>query len=93
MLYFCPIRRTAKNKWMQIVSFVAMLVIFYAVVACDSSNTEGICAFRQEMTMGGAGIMLALIGLRYGQKKAKGKENKRRDKKKNGFVEINKKED
>ena len=71
---------------MQIISFLAMLVIFYSVVACEAGSTEGICAYRQEMTMGGAGIMLALIGLRYGQKKAKGKEAKRREKKKGGYV-------
>jgi hypothetical protein len=68
--------RTAKNKWMQIVSFLAMILIFYAVVACPSSGSaEGICQYRSEMTMGGAGMMLALLGLRYGQKASKKKKN------------------
>lgn len=64
----------AKNKWMQIVSFVGMIIIFYSIVACDANETEGICAYRQEMSLSGAGIMLALIGLRYGQKKGKNKK-------------------
>ncbi len=54
---------------MQILSFVAMIIIFYSIVACNADSTEGICAYRQELTLSGAGIMLALIGLRYGQKK------------------------
>ena len=50
-----------------------MLLIFYSVTACSSNDTEGICGYRQEMTMAGTGIMLALIGMRY----AKDKKNKK----------------
>ena len=64
----------AKDKWMQILSFVGMIIIFYSIVACNADDTEGLCAYRQEMSLGGAGIMLALIGLRYGQKKGKDKK-------------------
>jgi hypothetical protein len=59
---------------MQVVSFLAMVLIFYAVVACPSGGaTEGICQYKSEMTLGGAGMMLALLGLRFGQKAKKKK--------------------
>lgn len=38
---------SVKNKWMQAVSFLAMVIIFYSIVACDVGSTEGICAYRQ----------------------------------------------
>jgi hypothetical protein len=62
---------------MQLVSFIAMAMIFYAVVACPSStqNPEGVCQYKSEITLFGAGSMLALIGLRYSSKKNK-KKNK-----------------
>lgn len=57
------------------VSFLAMIIIFYSVVACPSGgSSEGICQYRSEMTLGGAGMMLALMGLRYGQKASKKKK-------------------
>lgn len=46
-MYFLTYFRSAKNKWMQILSFVGMIIIFYAIVACDANETEGICAYRQ----------------------------------------------
>ena len=30
----------AQNKWMQILGFLAMLIIFYAVVACPSNDED-----------------------------------------------------
>jgi hypothetical protein len=59
---------------MQAVSFIAMIIIFYAVVACDAGSTEGICSYRQELTVCGAGLMLALIGVRFSQKGKKKKK-------------------
>ena len=57
---------------MQVVGFIAMLVIFYAVVACPSTaDPEGICRYKQELTLTGAMVMLSLIGVRYGQKSKK----------------------
>ena len=57
---------------MQVVGFVAMLVIFYAVVACPTTdNPEGICQYKQQLTLTGAMVMLSLIGIRYGQKNKK----------------------
>jgi hypothetical protein len=65
---------TAKSKWMQVLSFIGMLVIFYAIVACPSDATEGICVYKQEMTLSGAGIMMALMGIRFTQKGNKKKK-------------------
>ena len=28
-----------KNKWMQAISFIAMIIIFYSIVACDAGST------------------------------------------------------
>jgi hypothetical protein len=63
---------------MQLVSFIAMVVIFFAVVTCPSGDEvqDGICQYRDEMTLGGAGMMLALLGVRYGQKTDKKKKMK-----------------
>ena len=67
----------AKSKWMQIVGFVAMLVIFFSVVACPATDDpEGICVYKQELTLGGTMIMLAMIGVRYNQKSKNKKKKK-----------------
>jgi hypothetical protein len=36
----------AKNKWIQVLSFLSMLLIFFTVTACSSGDTEGICGYR-----------------------------------------------
>jgi len=59
---------------MQVMSFIAMILVFYAVVACPSSATEGLCVYKQEMTLCGAGIMMALMGVRLSQKSSKKKK-------------------
>ena len=61
---------------MQIVSFISMFAIFYSVTACTGGNEEGLCAYRQEMSMFGTMTMLSLIGLRYVKGKKKNKEKK-----------------
>lgn len=35
-----------KGKGLQILSFVAMLLIFVAVISCPKDNTEGVCYYR-----------------------------------------------
>jgi hypothetical protein len=38
---------SVKTKWMQIISFLAMIIIFISVVACPSDGSgEGICEYR-----------------------------------------------
>lgn len=37
----------AKNKWIQVLSFLSMLLIFFTVTVCDSDDTEGICGYRR----------------------------------------------
>ena len=53
-----------KDKKMQVMSFLAMLVIFVAVVQCPEDSSEGGCAYRNELMMVGAAIMMALMGMR-----------------------------
>ena len=62
---------------MQLVSFIAMAIIFYSITVCSGGNDEGICAYRQEMSMLGTATMLTLIGLRYVKDKKKNKANKK----------------
>ena len=52
-----------------------MLVIFYSVTACSSeeSQQQGICMYKQEMSMVSTCIMISLIGLRYMKDKKKKK--------------------
>lgn len=67
---------TAKNKWMQLVSFIAMFMVFYSVTACSADSQEGICQYRQQMSMVGTMAMLGLMGLRFVKDKQKNKKNK-----------------
>jgi len=53
---------------MQLLSFIGMVIIFYAMVACNGEDPQGLCVYKQEMTIGGAGIMLALLGIRFANK-------------------------
>lgn len=53
-----------KDKKMQIMSFVAMLIIFIAVIMCPEDSCEGMCVYRNEMMMLGAAIMMGLMGMR-----------------------------
>ena len=58
-------------------SFIAMLVIFYFITSCEADSQEGVCFYRNEVTMMAAGTMFALIGLRYMKDK---KVNKKKGK-------------
>lgn len=35
-----------KNKWLQVISFFAMLLIFVAAVGCESQDTTGMCLYK-----------------------------------------------
>lgn len=56
---------------MQVISFIAMVMIFVSVVSCSSGETEGICQYRDQAMVGGAGLMMALFGLKIAQRKKK----------------------
>lgn len=53
-----------KGKAMQILSFFAMLVIFISVISCGDEDVEGVCVYKNEMMIGGAAIMMGLMGMR-----------------------------
>lgn len=53
-----------RGKKMQILSFLAMLMIFVAVIQCPDESTEGMCLYKNQMMMGGAAIMMGLMGMR-----------------------------
>lgn len=59
------------KKWMQVISFIAMVMIFVSVVSCSSGETKGICQYRDQAMVGGAGLMMALFGLKIAQRKKK----------------------
>jgi len=61
---------------MQLISFIAMVLIFLSVVTCSPSDTEGVCQYRDEAMVGGAGLMMALFGLKIAQRK-KNKPNQK----------------
>lgn len=48
-----------------------MVLIFVSVVSCSSGDTEGICQYRDQAMVGGAGLMMALFGLKIAQRKKK----------------------
>jgi hypothetical protein len=56
---------------MQIISFIAMAMIFVSVVGCSPGETEGICQYRDQTMVGGAGLMMALFGLKIAERKKK----------------------
>lgn len=68
--------RSISKKWMQLISFIAMVLIFLSVVTCSPSDTEGVCQYRDEAMVGGAGLMMALFGLKIAQRK-KNKPNQK----------------
>jgi hypothetical protein len=41
-----------------------MLVIFLAVISCTGDEQEGFCVYKNEMMIGGAAVMMGLMGLR-----------------------------
>ena len=41
-----------------------MLLIFVAVISCSKDNTEGVCAYRDEMILGSAAVMMGLMGMK-----------------------------
>ena len=53
-----------RGKGLQVLSFVAMLLIFVAVISCSKNNTEGVCAYRDEMILGSAAVMMGLMGMK-----------------------------
>mgnify|MGYP006888956755 CR=1 FL=1 len=53
-----------RGKGLQVLSFVAMLLIFVAVISCSKDNTEGVCAYRDEMILGSAAVMMGLMGMK-----------------------------
>lgn len=59
------------KKWMQIISFIAMVLIFVSVVSCSPDDKEGVCQYRDQSMVGGAGLMMALFGLKIAQRKKK----------------------
>lgn len=56
---------------MQLISFIAMAMIFVSVVGCSPNETEGICQYRDQTMVGGAGLMMALFGLKIANRKKK----------------------
>jgi hypothetical protein len=48
-----------------------MVMIFISVVSCSSEDTEGFCKYRDEVMVGGAGLMMALFGLKFANRKKK----------------------
>ena len=68
--------RAISKKWMQLISFLAMVLIFVSVVTCSPGDTEGVCRYRDEAMIGGAGLMMALFGLKIAQRK-KNKPNQK----------------
>ena len=61
---------------MQLISFIAMVMIFVSVVTCSPEDTEGVCQYRDEAMVGGAGLMMALFGLKIAQRKKKKPDQK-----------------
>jgi hypothetical protein len=59
---------------MQVLSFISMGLIFYTITVCSTDDVDGVCAYRQEMSMVGTCIMLGMIGLRYVRDKTKNKK-------------------
>lgn len=56
---------------MQAISFLAMVMIFISVVSCSPDDDEGVCQYRDEAMVGGAGLMMALFGLKVAKRKKK----------------------
>lgn len=54
-----------KGKGIQIISFLAMLLIFISVISCPNDNQEGICIYKNEIILASAAIMMAIMGSRY----------------------------
>lgn len=57
---------------MQTLSFLAMVMIFVSIVTCRGDDKEGICQYRDEAMVGGAGLMMAIFGLKLADRKKKG---------------------
>ena len=51
-----------------------MVMIFMAVISCSGDETEGICSYRDQMLIGGAAVMMGLMGVRVATR-AKNKRN------------------
>ena len=64
---------------MQLVSFLAMFMVFYSVTACSADSQEGICKYRQQMSMAGTIAMLGLMGLRFVKDKQKNKKKAKKE--------------
>ena len=58
-----------KGKWLQLLSFFSMLIIFIAVVGCDEGDKNGICSYRNELMISGAALMMGLMGMRIANRK------------------------
>lgn len=56
---------------MQALSFLAMVMIFVSVVTCSPDDKEGVCQYRDEAMIGGAGLMMGLFGLKLANRKKK----------------------
>lgn len=48
-----------------------MVMIFVSVVSCNPNETEGICQYRDQTMVVGAGLMMALFGLKLANRKKK----------------------
>lgn len=53
-----------RGKGLQIISFLAMLTIFIAIISCPSTSETGMCVYKDQMILGGAAIMIGLLGMR-----------------------------
>ena len=53
-----------RGKKIQVVSFLAMLMIFVTIISCSGDDKEGICYHRDTLLVIGAAIMMGLMGLR-----------------------------
>ena len=53
-----------RGKSFQILSFLAMLLIFVAIISCPSGAESGMCFYKDEMILGSAALMMALMGMK-----------------------------
>lgn len=53
-----------RGKGFQVVSFLAMLLIFLSVIGCTGSNPTGYCVYKDEMILGSSAVMLGLMGMK-----------------------------
>ena len=56
---------------------MTMLMIFISVVTCSGGDESGICTYKNEFMIFGAGIMMSVMGMKIFKSKDKSKKHKR----------------